>query len=72
MVPWNVFFSTLGAYLSVPLKEEEEFIKMFVGKFNWKKKFFIYYHLDLLSLPSDHIDMLNKLTGILEKSFLNI
>jgi len=30
MVPWNVFFSTLEAYLSTSLKEEEEFIKMFI------------------------------------------
>jgi len=28
MVPWNVFLSTLEAHLSIPLKEDEEFIKM--------------------------------------------
>jgi len=30
MVPWNVFFSTLEAYLTTSLKEEEEFIKLFI------------------------------------------
>jgi len=30
MVPWNVFFSTLEAQLAVPLKEEEDFVKMFI------------------------------------------
>jgi len=28
MVPWNVFLSTLESHLSIPLKEDEEYIKM--------------------------------------------
>jgi len=30
MVPWGTFFSTLETYLGVSLKDEEEFIKMFL------------------------------------------